>query len=39
MTATACTGRFVVVSLNVANIGDEPRHCFGQNQKLKDAVP
>jgi hypothetical protein len=25
--------------LNVANIGDEPRHCFGQNQKLKDAVP
>jgi hypothetical protein len=37
MTATA-QGTFVVVTMSVRNIGDEPQNYFGQNQKLIDSI-
>jgi len=36
MTATA-QGEFIVVTLSMTNIGNEPQSYFGQNQKLIDA--
>ena len=37
MTTTA-QGEFVVITLSVRNIGDEPRSYFGTNQKFIDAT-
>ena len=36
MTATA-QGEFIVITMSVANIGDQPQNYFGQNQKVIDA--
>ncbi|WP_233213589.1 DUF4352 domain-containing protein [Mycobacterium hubeiense] len=36
MTVSA-QGEFIVVTLSVTNIGDQPQSYFGQNQKLIDA--
>jgi Domain of unknown function (DUF4352)/Protein of unknown function (DUF2510) len=37
MTATA-QGEFIIVTLSVHNIGDQPANYFGQNQKLIDTA-
>jgi hypothetical protein len=37
MTATA-QGEFIVVTLSVRNVGDQPANYFGQNQKLIDTA-
>ena len=34
---TTAQGEFVVITLAVGNIGDEPRSYFGSNQKFIDA--
>jgi Domain of unknown function (DUF4352) len=36
MTATA-QGEFIVITMSVANIGDQPQNYFGQNQKVIDV--
>ncbi|HSS24918.1 MAG TPA: DUF4352 domain-containing protein [Mycobacterium sp.] len=37
MTTTA-QGEFVVITMSVANIGDQPQNYFGDNQKVIDAT-